>query len=115
MKVLLDTNILLSVFELSVDFLVQLEEEYGEGCYFTIPHVVEELRKNRSKEAVMALQLMKSIPVHDYTSDKPTDDAILDYAEANNCIIATQDAELRQKAKSKHLKTIGIRQKKYIN
>lgn len=115
MDILLDTNILLSIFEIKLDILRLIDEEFGVGKYFTLPQVIGELQQMRSKESVMALQLARRIPLKAYESTKPVDDALIDYCEANSCMLATQDVELQQKAKSKHLKVVGIRQQRYLN
>jgi len=114
--VLLDTNILLSIFELKLDVLSLIDLDFGKNRYFTLQQVIDELRHNSSKEAVMALQLAKKlVPIREFESNKSVDDALIDYCVKNSCILATQDKELIQKAKTKHLKVLQIRQKKYLN
>lgn len=76
--------------------------------------VVAELQKEGAKYA-FARKLAESISVEVYDgSEIVVDTAILDYAERHNAWIATQDSELSKRAKRKHLKTLGIRQKKYL-
>ena len=112
--VVIDTNMFLSCFELRIDILSQLREQYGANSICTLDCVIDELKKEDKKYA-FALKLAQSVLVHHYEGQAQTvDDAILDFAREKNAIIASQDAELVKKAKNKHLKTIGIRQNKYL-
>jgi rRNA-processing protein FCF1 len=113
-KILLDTNILLSIFELKLDILDLIDKEFGVGKYFTVSLVKNELKKLPQKEAKMALKILEKVPIVEYDSDKHTDDALIDYCVENGCILATQDMELKRKAKHKHLKILAIRQQKYL-
>ncbi|MFT4326984.1 MAG: PIN domain-containing protein [Candidatus Woesearchaeota archaeon] len=117
--VVVDTNMFLSIFELKLDILSLIDQECGVGKYCTISLVVDELRKMRDKHAVMALHVLQNVPIYDVSLDeskgvKTVDDALLHFCEENKAILATQDKELINRAKSKHLKTMQIRQKKYI-
>ena len=114
-QILIDTNMFLSIFELNVDLISRIEDNYGKNKVFTLDIVTDEL-KNKGKHGQAALQLIQAlqIPVETYKGDKQADEAILDYAEQHNCILATQDKELAQKAKRKALKTLRIRSKSYL-
>lgn len=114
-KVFLDTNFLLSVFELKKDFLTELEENFGKNNLVTSTTVTEELER-KGKPGKMALSLLqqRNIEILNYTGNLKADDAILEICEANSFILATQDKELCVKAKNKALKTIRIRQNTYL-
>ena len=123
-KVLLDTNILISIFELNLDILGLINKEFGKEKYFTLDLIVNELKMINTKNAKMAIKLIdKMIPVEKFNLNgiksnkikkKSVDECLIDYSMENSCILATQDAELIKKAKSKHLKILQIRQNKYL-
>ena len=113
-KVLLDTNMFIAAFELKLDILQLIQEKYGATAPFTLDIVLKELQKEGKKYA-FARKLAESVPIEAYDgSEHSVDSALLDYAERHSVYIATQDAELSARAKRKHLKTLGIRQKKYL-
>lgn len=114
--IILDTNILLSIFELKYDILDDIEMQYGKKALATISIVEDEL-KTKGKKGQMALKLLqkKEIPIIQYEGEYTADDAILDFCVKNTAILATQDRQLQQRAKNKHLKTLKIRQKAYLS
>lgn len=111
---ILDTNILLSVFELNHDFIEEVKKQCPNIA--TLSVVVEELKLRTDKNGKMALQLVQkaNISVIDVKLQESVDSTLLAYCEAHNCILVTQDKELRERAKQKALKTLGIRQRRYI-
>ena len=75
------------------------------------------LKKSKGNDAVAAnigLELLKKENVKVINiSEKNVDNAIVEIADKNT-IIATNDKELRQRLKNKNIKTIYLRNKKYL-
>lgn len=114
-QVIIDANVLLSVFELNHDFITDIRKQYPDIA--TLSVVVDELAKRGDKKGKMALQLIEkaNIPVISTQLNIDVDTTLLDFCVSNSAILATQDKRLKERAKQKALKTLGIRQKKYIN
>ena len=112
--VIIDTNIFISVFELKKDFISELEKSYT--SIKTLSVVIDELEQRKDSFGKMALKLIaiRNISVIPVEISQNTDTTILEYCLKHNAILCTQDKNLKQQAKNKHLKTIGIRQKEYI-
>ena len=117
-QAVIDSNILLSVFELNHDFISEIRKDYPDIA--TISAVVSELERRTDKNGKMAVQLISKsqILVIDFPSldaSETVDSLLLRYCEASGAVLVTQDKELKERAKRKHLKTLGIRQRRYIN
>lgn len=114
-KVFLDTNILLSVFELKKDFLTELELNFGEKNLVTSTTVTEELeRKGKNGKMALTLLSQRNVQILPYQGKLTADDAILDICKENSFALASQDKELVLRAKQEALKTIRIRQNMYL-
>lgn len=126
-KVILDTNFLLIPGELGVDIFSELErimeEKYKVCIMEATMRELEELieRKRKSQEGfnaklgyIMAKQ--KNLKTLKGSSSTYADDSIVSYAEKNpdKVIVATQDKELIKRLNKINVKTIGLRQKKYL-
>jgi rRNA-processing protein FCF1 len=121
MKVLIDTNFFLLPNQFGIDIFEYLK--YFDSV--TLSSCVEELKKlakkggKDGKAAKIGLKLLKENSV-DVLKDKPkgksssTDKAILDYAIAEKCMVATNDAVLIKALKSHGLKVIRLKQRKYL-
>lgn len=123
-KVLLDTNILLAPGQLGIDVFSELDRIITDRYLLcTFDSVLGELKslieKDRSQQSfnaklgyVMVNQRkVKTLPSTTSYSDK----CISDFSKSNKCIVVTQDKALRKKVQSHGNKTIGIRQKKYLD
>ncbi|KHO45206.1 MAG: hypothetical protein QS98_C0012G0046 [archaeon GW2011_AR3] len=121
-KILLDTNMLMSIGALKVDIFSEIERI----CDFryelvTIDSVVVELSKltapsrgNIGRTAKLALELIKRKNVKILKSGiMPADEGIVMVADTN-FIVATQDLALKRRLKAKGAGIITIRQKKYL-
>lgn len=113
--ILLDTSIILAMIERKFDVLTYIDENYGKNKCFTISVVIDEL-KSKKKKGELALKLLdnKKILIEIYNGLKKGDDAILEYCENFKHILASEDKELLERAKNKHLKTLRIRSKSYL-
>lgn len=115
MKVLVDTNFFLSVFELGFDTLSALEEKYGVSNVLTSSVVLDELsRKGRAGKLALSLIKRRSVNVEEYLGEQDYDDAILEHCVSKGYVLATQDRGLVLRAKKAGVKTVGIRQGKML-
>lgn len=112
-KIVVDTSILLSVFEKKTDYLTLLEENYSKNLIITST-IKAELEKHKLGKLALELITKRNIPTIEYKGKFTADNAILDFCKTNNCILATHDKELAKRAKHKALKTIRIRQNTYL-
>ena len=109
MKTILDTDFLINVIKNKVNI-----EEITNPCI--IDKTIEELESIRNSNAKAALKLIeiKKFKVIKTKKDKIVDDLILEEATKED-IVATQDKKLKKQIKEKQIKTITVRQKKYIS
>ncbi len=118
--VVFDSSAILMLFEYSID----LEQELARllGLYeIVVPFkIVEELRimyekgKGKQKQiAKPALKLIENYKIINDDSEK-ADDAVLNIAKKLNGIVFSNDKELKKRAKKEKIKTIFMRNKKYL-
>lgn len=121
-KVILDTNFLLIPRQFKVDIFSELDRicQFAHTL-FIIDKTVQELeailRKQHGKDkeaAKLALALIKAKNINTLPSaNDNVDDAIVTMAD-NDTLVATQDAILKRRLKSKAGGIITLRQKKYL-
>jgi uncharacterized protein len=113
-KILLDTNFLMAPAQFKVNIYEMLD-----GEPITLSVCVRELEKlaaGKSKDAASAkisLAMAKKY-VKIIKSSGRADSAIISYASANDCTVATNDTKLIKVLKSKGIKVIRLRQKKLL-
>ena len=119
-KIILDTNFLLIPANFRVDIFSEIEKladfHYG---LFILDKTIEELKKiiveqggKHKFAAKLALELIKAKKINIINTGEGTVDNLL--LEQKDAIIATSDKELIKKLKTKHIKIIRLRQKKYL-
>ncbi len=127
-KIILDTNFLLIPAQFKVDIFSEIDRIADFRYELLIfDKTIDELKniiekqKTRHKEAAkIAVQLIKNKKISIIKTDKKTDvdSLILDFVDKNtndkNIIVATQDKILKDKLKRKGLKTIILKNKKYL-
>lgn len=120
-KIILDTNMLLIPVQFNLDIFDELERIIGKNYQIIIlDSVLEELqkiaksKKKDAKAARVALQLIedKEITIVK-TKIKSTDKSIMEIADKDT-IVATNDQHLRRTLKNKNIKTIYLRNKKFL-
>lgn len=124
-KVIIDTNFLLIPSRFNVDIFGQIKDKLGQNTKFCIMEgTLSELNKIIQKEsgadknaAKLGLELLKAkgLKTLAHPLDQDVDSAILDLEATENTVVATQDMELRSKLRSKGVRVIYLRQKKYIS
>ena len=120
-EVVIDTNFFMVPFQFNVDIITELENLLPSYKLTTPSFVINELKglKNNSKgkirlNANLALKLANSskVEIKDISllENETVDDALLRVSE----VLATNDAELKNRAKNKGITVAYLRQKKYI-
>ena len=120
-EVVIDTNFFMVPFQFNVDIIDELEKALPSYKLTTPIFVINELkglkRNNKGKirlNADLALKLANSsnIEIKDISleNNETVDDALLRVSE----VIATNDIELKKRARKKGITVAYLRQKKYI-
>ncbi len=116
-KLLLDTNVFLLLYE-GIDPLQELEKVfYGRAEFYTIRPVIDELqklsakkgsRKGRAASLVLSSELMKRVKVIEFVGRSPNaDDSILEFAVNNpEYGVVTLDSQLRSRLKRAGIKVL---------
>ncbi|MCD6575913.1 MAG: nucleotide-binding protein [Nanoarchaeota archaeon] len=114
-KIIFDTNFAIIPFQFKVDIYSELsrviDEEYE--MYF-LNAATSELEKLKFGKAALELMKQKGVRFVDFPIKNGIDNTILEFAKKENAIIATQDKELKRKASKEGLRTITLRQKKFL-
>ena len=120
-EVVIDTNFFMVPFQFNVDVISELEKLLPSYRLTTPSFVINELKglKRNTKgktrlNANLALKLANSskIEIKDISllENETVDDALLRVSE----VLATNDIELKNRAKDKGITVVYLRQKKYI-
>jgi len=135
--IVVDSNFILLPFQFKVDYLNEIRHMVeGKLKFIIYQQVLNELesKKKRESQATKFVRLLESglsyLDKHktDYDIDfindiknieETTDDFLLRKIiclkkEGNNVFFATNDSNLRKKAREQHINTIFLRQKKYL-
>ena len=120
-EVVIDTNFFMVPFQFNVDVITELENTLPSYKLTTPSFVINELkglkRNNKGKirlNANLALKLANSskVEIKDISllENETVDDALLRVSE----VLATNDIDLKNRAKNKGITIVYLRQKKYI-
>ena len=120
-EVVIDTNFFMVPFQFNVDIITELEKVLPSYKLTTPSFVINELkglkRNNKGKirlNANLALKLANSskVEIKDISllENETVDDALLRVSE----VLATNDIELKKRAKAKGITIVYLRQKNYI-
>ena len=120
-EVVIDTNFFMVPFQFNVDVISELEKSLPSYKLTTPSFVINELKglkkNNKGKtrlNANLALKLANSskVEIKDISllENETVDDALLRVSE----VLATNDIELKNRAKDKGITVAYLRQKKYI-
>lgn len=119
-KVLLDTNFFLVPCQLGVNIFSELDRVIQtDYTLIILKPQLEELKK-LSKEAKgndkiaarLGLELARGIRVIE--SSLNGDEAIIEFAKRNKCIVCTNDSELRKRLKQQKTSTVFVRGKQKL-
>ena len=120
-EVVIDTNFFMVPFQFNVDIITELEKLLPSYKLTTPSFVINELKglkkNNKGKirlNANLALKLANSskVEIKDISllENETVDDALLRVSE----VLATNDMELKKRAKAKGITVVYLRQKNYI-
>jgi len=120
-EVVIDTNFFMVPFQFNVDVITELEKLLPSYKLTTPSFVINELKglkkNNKGKirlNANLALKLANSskVEIKDISllENETVDDALLRVSE----VLATNDIELKKRAKAKGITIVYLRQKNYI-
>lgn len=121
-EVVIDTNFFMVPFQFNVDVIDELEKLLPSYKLTTPQFVINELKglKHNKNNTIrlnssLALKLAKSsnIEIKDISLNEgeTVDDALLRVSE----VLATNDIDLKKRAKNKGISVVYLRQKKYIS
>ncbi len=125
-QIILDTNFLLIPAQFKVDIFAEIErimDEPYELCI--VDSTIDELEKLRASDSIsgenkraagLALQLIKAKGICHLKTEKNlnTDKLIVELAKQSDCIVATQDKDLKRILKENRIRLIVLRQKNYL-
>ncbi len=122
-EVVIDTNFFMAVFQFKIDILDELKKVVPSYKLTTPKFVISELEglktnknQNIRKQATMALKIAKSgdVEIMDVSTlnGESVDDALLRISKSK--ILATNDIQLKKRAKEASIQVAYIRQKRYI-
>ncbi|MGY5864741.1 MAG: nucleotide-binding protein [Candidatus Thorarchaeota archaeon] len=123
--VIMDTNFLTVPAQFGVDVFSEAERVLERRLEFVLlDSVLEEIKSKLERasrtEARMfriALDLVERctiVSVDETEKENPVDDQLLDYARSVEGVLATNDRELREKAKSRGIPILLLRGKKHL-
>lgn len=120
-KIILDTNFLMSIFELKIDIFEEINRIFSSKAeLYIVEGTLKELEKfinspllSKKQAAKLALKCitLKKIKVLKTGSTMLVDDVLL---SMDGYIIATMDAVLKKELRKKDTNILAIRQKKYL-
>lgn len=108
MKTILDTDFLVNIIKNRIN----IEEIKNPHIIDKTIDELEKINNQNSKTALKFIEI-KKFKIIKTKKDKIVDDLILENVSKED-IIATQDKKLKKQLKEKQIKTITVRQKKYI-
>ncbi len=113
-KIILDTDFLIDCIKFKIDFIGEISRviDFNYKIYI-IDKTLDELRNKPDYKLIKGILEANSVEFIGTKKDKDVDDLILDLID-EDCIIATQDQELKRKLKEKNIPVITIRQKSYL-
>lgn len=123
-KILLDTNFLMACDQFKVDIFSEIDRICNfnykirilDKTMYELKDIVEKQKGKHKDAAKIALHLLKikNVKVIKYVSEQNTDDTIIDYAKKEDCIVATQDKDLKRKLINQNTSVIVLKQKKIL-
>lgn len=122
-EVIIDTNFFMAIFQFKIDILDELKKVVPSYKLTTPKFVISELEglknnknQNIRKQATMALKIAKSgdVEIMDVSTlnGESVDDALLRISKSK--ILATNDIQLKRRAKEASIQVAYIRQKRYV-
>ncbi|MDI6707615.1 MAG: twitching motility protein PilT [Candidatus Thermoplasmatota archaeon] len=111
-KVLVDTNALLAIFQFKLNLEKELDRLLGKYEILVPTCVIQELKKLRAKHAKSALKLAERYIKTELNGK--VDNAILELAKEGNIVVATNDRALRKKLRANKIPVVFLRARKKL-
>lgn len=119
--VLLDANFLMIPETYGIDIFSELDRLLDKKYELVAPEVVigelkhlkEKGDSSERKAARIALELAERAKIIE--SENPADEEILKLSQEKNCVVGTNDSNLRKKLRDKGIPVIYIRQKSHLD
>ena len=118
--VVFDSSAILMLFEYSIDLEKELSRILGRYEIVVPSRIIEELKvlckKGKGKKKKLAKPALKLVENYKiiYDNSEKADDAVLKTAKKLNGVVFSNDKELKARAKKEKIKTIFMRNKKYL-
>ena len=111
MKIVIDTNMLMTIVQFKVDLFGELRN-LGYNEFFILSGTLDELAKIRESKPVVKIveQSVRSGKLKVVQSSGPVDRDIVELGMA----VATNDKEIIENAKERGLRVVRLRQRKYL-
>lgn len=122
-KVIFDANFLLLPLQFKIDIFSEIEALIGHFEPIVLSTTLEELKKlsmrkseKVRRQALLALEIAKKCRIIEACVEpgENYDDVLLRTAKECNCIVATNDRNLRRKLREARLATIFLRQRTHL-
>ena len=121
MRIIYDTNFLMSIMKFKIDLFKELElildSPYESIIFDSVINELKNLAEGKTKSSDYAKLCLTFVNSHKFNPTKApkgkVDDIILLMSDQNTAV-ATNDMELRKRLKSKGIKTIYLRAKKHL-
>ena len=116
MRIILDTDFVINAVKYKIDVDEALRKVIDSNFkIYVIDKTLDELKKINSQNSKLALKLIefKKYNIIKTKKDKIADELIKEIAEKAD-VVATQDKKLKKDLNEKLIKTISIRQMKYL-
>jgi len=114
-KILLDTNFLVTPFQLDFNMFSEFERLYGVYELYTLEDAIQEaksIEQGKYGDLVEKLVQTKNINVLETTGEGEVDDLIVKIS--NNYVTATNDKELRNRVIGQNGEVIIVRSKNHL-
>ena len=118
--IILDTSAILMLFEFSINLEDELQKLVGKYEIKILTPVFNELKiiskqgdGKKNKNAKAALKLITKYPLIEV--EGKGDDAIIEFAKKNKCMVITNDKQLRKRLKEISTKSIFLKTKKILD
>lgn len=122
MNVLCDTSFLMVLVSTPIKRIEKIERELGRLIFLIPDIVIEELKKlevrtgpKRSQIAKTAIEISRlKFRIVELPRYRQVDDAILEFAKASNCAVATLDKNLKNKLRKHNILVISLSNNRLI-
>lgn len=114
-RIILDTNFTMVPFQFKVDIFMELRRLLNEPYkVFILDQTLKELEGKKLGKSVRELLERYDVGLIKTEQNKSVDDLLVELADRERFIVATQDKALRDRLKNKGINIITLRQKKYL-